>query len=184
MSLLPIGNGLLDVSGTPTAQDVTAVVCNSKTGDHAEYTNFAFNSFATIGGVTYGCKAAGIYSLSGSSDAGTTIDSAATTGITDFSDEKNLALGHYQKRVDSAFVNVRLVDLDSLKLRVTVDEIVDRLYPIVSPRTVLGGLSPVRVKLGKGIQGRNWQLGIENVAGADFELERIDVDVIQLSRRT
>lgn len=182
MSLLPIGGGTLEVSGTATAQDVTAYVCNAATGAQGEYTNYPFNSLAVIGGVALGCVATGVFALSGGTDAGTAIDAVVTSGVSDFSDEKNSAPALQQKRVDSCYFNAR-VTVEGLAARAIVDEQTDRVYSVSMPPSKAQGLSPIRVKMGKGLQGRNWQFGIENISGGDFELERMDVVPVILSRR-
>jgi hypothetical protein len=181
MSLLPIGGGTLNVSGSGTATSVTAFVCNAKTKAHGEYTGFSFNSLATIGGVHYGCKAGMIHSIGGATDAGTAIDAVGMTGITDFASEKNAGMGVQRKRLESVILNIR--SESRVAVRVKVDETTERLYIPPAGPSMADGLSPVRTKPGKGLMGRNWQLGFENVGGGDFDLAAMDAFPIFLSRR-
>lgn len=181
MSLLPIGDGTLNVSGSGTASSVTAFVCNAKTKAHGEYTGFAFNSLATIGGVHYGCKAGGIHTLAGATDAGTAIDASALTGILDFSTEYSSAADEKLKRMESVILNARL-ETTRLAVRVKIDEATERLY-IPTVAVSYKGLFPLRTKPGKGLKGRNWQIGFENVTGGDFDLATMEATPVVLSRR-
>ena len=51
----------------------------------------------------------------------------------------------------------------------------------------MGGLQRLiqipQVKIGKGLKGRYWQASFENLGGADFSLDTIDVDWEVQSRR-
>jgi hypothetical protein len=181
MSLLPIGGGTLNVSGSGTATSVTAFVCNAKTKAHGEYTGFAFNSLATIGGVHYGCKAGGVHALSGDTDAGTAIGATALSGVVDFSTEYSVSAGAQRKRLESIILNVR--SDAPLAVRVKLDETLERLFiPPVGTNNP-EGLSPVRTKPGKALDARNWQIGFENTEGAAFDLATIEAFPVVLSRR-
>jgi hypothetical protein len=181
MSLLPIGGGTLNVSGSGTATSVTAFVCNAKTKAHGEYTGFVFNSLATIGGAHYGCKPTGVHALSGDTDGLTAIDATALTGILDFSTEYSNTSGERLKRMESVILNAR-IETTRLAVRVKIDEATERLYiPTVAVSSK--GLFPLRTKPGKGLKGRNWQVGFENVDGGDFDLATMEATPVILSRR-
>lgn len=46
-----------------------------------------------------------------------------------------------------------------------------------------GEIAPIRVKLGRGLRGRNWQIEIRNKDGAYFEIDQIDIPSVSTSRR-
>lgn len=179
MSLLPILNGNLQVSGAETAADVTAVVCNARTGAHGEYTNYAFNSLAVIGGVAYGCRSTGVFELAGDTDAGTDITASCLTGLTDFGDERAPDRAQRLKRVDSVVTLSR--SRRALTVHVCADE--RREYRYDQPGSTEEFMTPKRSKVGRGLEARSWQFGISNSDGCDFEIAEIDPQHVVLSRR-
>lgn len=179
MSLLPIAGGNLDVSGTGSAADVNGYVCNMSTGAHGEYTNFAFNSLANIGGVIYGCLPTRVHSLTGTTDNGTAIGASCLTGFISTAPETQDRM----KNIDLAWINARL-HTTPIKFRTRNDEATDRLYPAYPSTAANAGMSPIKIRdIAKGLRGRNWQIGIENVSGNDFEVSDIDVKLNILQRR-
>lgn len=179
MSLLPTSGGTLSVSGTGSSADVTAIACNAMTGAHSEYTNFSFNSLAVIGGVVYGATVTGLFALTGEDDAGTAIAAAVLSGLTDFATERNPGIGLKQKRIDSVITNARTDE--AMSIRVRAEETTDYLYS--RPRsTSQDGMAAVRTKVGRGLEARNWQFGFNNVDGADFMVDSMEVTPVILSR--
>ena len=75
----------------------TAWVMNPETRAMTRYTDFNFNSFATIDGVLYGAAPGGIYRLQGPDDDGMAISAAIRTGMLDFGTRK-------LKRIDQMYM--------------------------------------------------------------------------------
>lgn len=135
------------------------------------YENFKFNSFAKIGNDYYGLNASGLHIINANDDNGTQIDAVITTGISDFEDD-------HTKKIQLIYANARTES--ALELTVRVDNEPEYSYDFISSSA---GIAPTRVKLGKGLEGRNWQIEIKNKNGADFEISDLDIPVLPNSRR-
>jgi hypothetical protein len=135
------------------------------------YENFKFNSFAKIGNDYYGLNASGLHIINANDDNGTPIEAVITTGISDFEDERT-------KKIQLIYANARTES--ALELTVRVDNEPEYSYDFISSSA---GIAPTRVKLGKGLQGRNWQIEIKNKNGADFEISDLDIPILPNSRR-
>jgi len=156
------------------ADSQTAFCLNPMNRAHAEYTNFAFNSFCEFNGAFLGLDSIGIYTLTGEDDAGTPIDSSLRFGPVDEDSSK-------QKRVDSVYLNLRhdgeinvLMKYDEMEEDVSVIDHDPTIDPV--------GIYTRRAKFSRGARGRNLQVGIENVSGADFEIVDLLVVTVPLSR--
>jgi hypothetical protein len=136
------------------------------------YTNYPFNSFAKFNGVYLGASDAGIFALAGANDAGAPIDAVARLGITDFGTT-------HIKRVDNMYVGYRTDG--ELLLRVTTCD--NSTYDYTLASTGAAGLYNRRVQVGKGLNARYWQFEIQNVDGAEFELNSVDIAFSALTRR-
>jgi len=136
------------------------------------YSNFAFNSFAAIGGRYFGASPGGIYELVGQTDAGAPIAASVKLGISDFGSpfEKGLERLYVGYRADAA-----------LQLTVWADNAqVAYALPVTNPAAPVHGS---RVKIGKGTHARYWQFGLTNVSGGDFELDVLEVHPMPRQRR-
>jgi hypothetical protein len=136
------------------------------------YTNFPFNSFAKFNDVWLGAADGGLFVLAGATDDGTFIDAAVRVGITDFSTS-------HLKRVARMYVGYR-ADGD-MQLNVTTDENQTRSYALRS--TGNSGIHGNHVRIGKGLKARYWQFELQNVDGADFELNTMEIKPDVLKRR-
>ncbi len=152
----------------------TSLVLNLATQASYHYANYDFTGFATQGDRQFACKVDGIYELVGDTDADAPIDAQITTGLLDFGEP---AL----KTVTAAYLGYRASG--ALTLTVSVGQ-------SGGAQTVRYGLAetpavPVtaRIKLGKGVKARYWQWQLANDAGADFELETLDLLPVVLQRR-
>jgi hypothetical protein len=148
------------------------LVMHTETMGLTTYSNFPFNSFAAFNGVYLGAGDAGLFVLSGDTDNGALIQSAARVGITDFATS-------YLKRVDRVYVGYRTTG--DLVLRIFTDEVTQRDYLLRA--TGDAGLHGNHVRLGKGLDARYWQFEVRNRAGADFELNMIELKPVKLRRR-
>lgn len=144
---------------------------NTNTAGLTSYSNFNFNSMTMFNGTALAAGDGGIYALSGTVDDTADITTNMTLGIFDFGSAQ-------LKRVHELYFNYRS-DGD-LNITVTLDDNEQYLYQLQS--TGKDGLYTNRLKLGRGLKAQHWQIGIEGV-GADFELNSISTEPINLSRR-
>jgi hypothetical protein len=156
---------------TESADTWASWVVNYETDAHWRYENFEYNSFATFNGKTYGCKADGVYELSGDTDAGTAIDAKITTPVSDFDNS-------FKKRMLKAYLGVKS-DGDMV-LKVLAEGGNVYYYGVDNTRSSVGG---ARVNIGRGLTSRYWQFELMNSDGADFELDAIEFFPVITSRR-
>jgi hypothetical protein len=156
---------------TESADTWASWVVNYETDAHWRYENFEYNSFATFNGKTYGCKADGVYELSGDTDAGTAIDAKITTPVSDFDNS-------FKKRMLKAYLGVKS-DGDMV-LKVLAEGGNVYYYGVDNTRSSVGG---ARVNIGRGLTSRYWQFELMNSEGSDFELDAIEFFPVITSRR-
>lgn len=134
------------------------------------YSNYDFTGFATHGERHFATQADGLYELVGDTDADVPIAAHVTTGLLDFGDS-------HLKTLTAAYVGAH----GDLTVQVIVPQksgILNANYALAADPTVM-----TRLKLGKGIRSRYWQLQIANQNGSDFALETLDVLPVILQRR-
>lgn len=146
---------------------------NTKTAGHSTYTNFSFNSFFRLGTSYYGCADDGIYLLTGDDDAGAAIEAIATFGASNLGTDK-------EKRMDSAHPSVRADEAGTVSIGFAVDGGALYAYTAAVSDDVL---EPVRIKPGRGLNGRYWQIELRNSAGSRFTTNAIRLVPVPLSRR-
>lgn len=146
---------------------------NVKNAGHSTYTNFNFNSFFRLGASYYGCAADGIYILTGDDDAGTAIEAIATFGAS------NLGTGK-KKRMDSAHPSIRADEVGTVSIGFATDGGALYAYTAAVSDDVL---EPVRIKPGRGLSGRYWQIELRNASGSRFTTNAIRLIPVPLSRR-
>lgn len=137
---------------------------NLKTGAVSHYTNFPFDNIVRFGDRFYGVKSDGIFELTGNTDNGTNIDAKVTTFMTDFGSPNN-------KRVLWTYLLGRLDD--GMNVTVNTDEGLSYTYPTVGAND--GSMRTHRAKVGRGLKGNYFSFTFENVDGADFEIDHVDV---------
>jgi hypothetical protein len=156
-----------------TTTDYVAWAVNEQTKQHAQYTNWLVNSYAEIGAAQFVSTPTGIFELTGDDDAGTNIDSRIYWSPSNMATDK-------QKRCEQAFLRIRA--RGDVRFVALTDETEQRIYN----QDMTGfpeNLHPKRVLFTRKLQGALWQMGFENVDGADFDLHDIEVDVVVLTRR-
>lgn len=144
---------------------------NTNTAGLSSYSNFNFNSMTVFNGTALAAGDGGIYALSGTLDDTADITSNISLGIFDFESAQ-------LKRVHELYFNYR--SDGNLNVTVTLDDNEQYLYQLDA--TGKDGIYNNRLKLGRGLKARHWQIGIEGI-GADFELNSISTEPINLSRR-
>ena len=171
------------VVGTGTLQDLSppaagafarkgqSFAMHSKTLALVQDSNNAFNSYARLGSVLLAANGDGLFVLGASTDNGSAIASRMSWPLIDEAAEI--------KRCARMVVGLR--SGGDLRLSVQVDG--GETYEYVLEGLGRDGAYPNRVKIGKGIKGRYWQAAIENLGGADFSIDTLDVDWEVLSRR-
>jgi hypothetical protein len=135
------------------------------------YEQFKFNSFAQLGRDYYGMNEDGIHILNGDTDNGEDINAVMTTGLTDFDDGS-------LKTIPVIYASAR--SHKEMLLTARVDNYPDYGYAFIGKPAEL---APVRVKLGRGLKGLNWQLEVKNKDGAYIEIDALDVPTVSTSRK-
>lgn len=148
---------------------------NTESGAPTEYQNYPFNSMAKLGQRYYGAAEDGLFLLDGDTDDGDPIRARILTGEMDF-DSPNL------KRIERAYMGY--TTRGDLVLKVIATHAgVQTEYWYKAAALTNGERTESRVKIGEGIVSRYWQFELVNSGGADFEIDRWDIDVRDLKRR-
>lgn len=142
------------------------------------YTNFNFNSFATIGSKVFAAHAGGIHVLGGPDDAGEPIRARLRTGIHDFGTRDT-------KSFSDVFVALT-TDGTMLLKTITIEKTGRRVMAIykMKQRAATEGIRETRFEIGRGIVAVDWDIELENVDGADFDIRNLNFVPTNLSRRT
>jgi hypothetical protein len=140
------------------------------------YDGFGFNSFAQIAGRYYGANDEGIFLLEGATDDGEPIPAKLKTMLLDFDST-------VMKRVQTAYVGYTSDgDLVMRVKAVTNGELREHWFK-ARPRTANAPREQI-VNLGRGLRSRYWQFELANINGSDFEITKMDLYPVFLSRRS
>lgn len=150
-------------------------VVNNENGAPSEYANFPFNSMARVGQNYYGASETGLYLMGGDRDDGDPIQARILTGEMDFGSPQI-------KRVERAYMGYSTTGDLVLKVIATVNGTHTEFWYRATPLRT-GEVTQTRVPIGRGIDSRYWQFELVNTDGADFELDRLDLQVLNLQRR-
>ena len=154
----------------PYATPFPAWAINYETNAPSRYDSLPANSFCNFNGKTYMACAAGIYEIGADNDAGRPIHASATVAQTNFSNT-------HDKRIAYVYVGIR--STGAMQLKAIANNQSDRYYALNS---IGGAVRGSRADLGKGLTGQYWQFRVDNVNGADFELDTIEFKPTILSR--
>lgn len=165
---------LVSVLSFATLSAYRTWVLNTRKLALSEYgSEFAFNSFAEFQGQVLACGASGIVVLGlQDDDAGTDITARVRTGKESFSSSLH-------KRVPRIYTSGEFAG--DMKFRTILTESGTRTYSL--PFNGITGLQQRRVPVGKGPKSRFFQFELENVDGADFDLNDVLVLAQVLRRR-
>lgn len=155
-------------------QQSTAFRCyvlNTENSAITEYDNFPFNSFCTFKGKHLAAGANGITLLEGSKDNSTDISAYLNVGTNDF-DLPNI------KKITDAYLSMK--GDGSYYLTVTSDDGSPHSYLLTA--TTGDRIRNLKTHVGKGKKGRFFELELSNIAGADFELYDMVLNVELLKR--
>ncbi len=148
---------------------------NTRIGAVSEYDNYPFNSFAIIGGRPFASADDGIYELTGDDDEGTPIHASVYTGLTDFGSS-------VLKRLPSAWIGLTSSGEMVLKV-VTTDKGFKKENWYRMAARPEGSPVDSRFSPAKGLLGRYWGFKLENIDGADFQLDSLKVWPLLTQRR-
>jgi hypothetical protein len=171
---------VIQIGGAFYAYDATshtAFCLNPVNNAHTDYTDYALTSFCRLNGVYLGTASDGIHSLGGDTDGVNEdqIDASARFGVVDEGESR-------LRRADSAYLNLR--HNGDINVTMDYDESERDISLIDFDFHVDGdGLHTRRAKFSRAGEGRNLQLGLENVSGSDFEITDVEVVTVTLSRR-
>lgn len=150
-------------------------VLNAETAGFSEYTNFPFNSFASVQGRIFAASEDGVFELDGADDDGTQIDARVRTGLLDLGT-------HYIKDVKAVHIGFTSDDRMVLKVtamnRGTKEEHWYEMKPSDS-----ASMRDGRVTVQRGLRSRYWQFELVNANGADFDIDELDIQFNPLTRR-
>lgn len=143
---------------------------NYETNAPYRFYHFAANSMCTFKGKVYVSNPAGIYEVTGTSDAGRNIDCQITLAKSDLQESKN-------KRIPYVYMGLRSTGQAVLKVTANADA--DRYYGLNSGPDYIRGS---RATIGKGLQARYWQFAVANRNGSYFEIDSVEFSPILMSR--
>jgi hypothetical protein len=147
-----------------------AWVLNLHNNAISKYEGFAYNSFCDVGGVRLAAGMSGVDALDSLTDNGAAIPARVRLPITpDF----NMA------SVVPALV-LKGSSTGEMAVTVTVD---GASAQVTQDMASLPFIHAERFKLSQGLRGRNWEFLAENVNGAGFSLEGVELENKSLPRR-
>lgn len=162
------------LGGRLGAAAIGRVFCmNAATGGTTEYTGYAFNSVAKIGGRYYGANEQGLFLLEGETDNGTPIAANFGFGQLDFGAAQMKTLAYCYLGTQAG------------KMRLTVDALVDGKPAQYSYAARQHGASMrgIRFDLGRGMRSTYVMPTFSNVGGQDFEVDAVRFMATASSRR-
>lgn len=167
-------SGIVITAENPTNAPFPAWAFNVNTSAPSRYDNLPANSITTLNGVTYVATAGGIYALDADTDVGRPINAHITLAKTDFNTSQD-------KKVSEIYVGSAIAS--KLKARVIVNKNSPLYYIFNDDRAKGSSARGMRTTIGKGLVGRYWQVRLENISGADFEIETVELNPLSLPRR-
>lgn len=144
--------------------DYSAWVMTPETKAMRSYSNFPFNSYATVGGQFIGINEKGIYRFGGATDDGVAIRSSIRTGLMQFGDQSMSA-------VNTAYVGTTTSGALLLRVQATTvkGQRIEQTYRGIP--SVADDARAMRIKVGRGFRSVYWIFELCNdVDGAEFEV--------------
>lgn len=148
----------------------TAWAINTRTTAVTEYRNFAFDSFAQIGLKCVAGNASGLYELDGDSDAGAPVLADLLSGLMQVGGSRLAAF-------KCAYLGLGSKGGQFVLKLITGDN-----------QTYIYGLTArdmrtTRVNFGKGLRSRYFRFELQNIDGADFDMNNIEFVPLVAQRR-
>jgi hypothetical protein len=160
---LGIGDDLSQIN-----RDLVQYVTNAATGGVTRYDNFGFRSFVQVGQRSFGVRADGLYELNGDTDNGDLINAVVDFVAEDF----DTAM---KKRVDNLYVG--LATDGQIFVRMRDDDGREVVYRAAQYK------STYKVKTGKGLASRFWNMRLEIVGATYGEIDNVEWYVGATGRR-
>lgn len=142
----------------------TAWVMTPETKAVRSYSNFPFNSYATLGPHFLGAAADGIYRMGGTTDDGVAIRSSIRTGLMNFGSRS-------MKAVNRAYIGATTAGNLLLRVQATTADgrDLEQTYRLIPANT--GAPREHRVGVGRGFRSVYWTFELANdTDGANFEV--------------
>lgn len=155
----------------------TAWTMNADSRASTRYENYPFNSFMRIGGRHYGMTDTGLCRLGGDTDNGDPVRATIRLGLSNLSSRA-------VKHVPSVYLGYSAKG--DLLLRAIVTDHLDGRRIAHTYRLHAQGAASTRegrVKLGRGLSAVFYDFEVENLNGADFEIESIEFMPVIVTRR-
>lgn len=144
----------------------------------SRYTQFPFNSMAKVGGRYMACDSTGLHWMDGNDDSGEAIKARLRAGMQ--------AMGtRREKRLPEAFLYVRTdgeLRLQVIQVDADTGEKVAGWFKVLTRPS--SNARETRAKTGRGWKAVEFDIVLENIAGADFDLTSIEPRPLNLDRRT
>lgn len=177
IAVLRDGVGFAATLGFDDGQYI-AWVLNTESKGLSRYTNYPFNSFAKVAGIWYGATSQGLFELGGSTDAGEQIHARIRLGLSAMGTRK-------LKRIPESFIGYSSTGTLLMKV-ITVEEVSGEKQAAIYKMDVraAGVTRENRIQFGRGLKSVDWDFELQNVDGADFDLQSIEFRPVVLDRRT
>jgi hypothetical protein len=146
----------------------TTWAVNTRTGAVTEYTNYAFNSFASIGHRYYGASDDGLFVLDGDDDDGDSIIAHLKSGLMQLG-------GSRYSSFKAAYLGIRGSGQVYLKLEAGTGE-------TYTYQVVLQDQQTTKIRIGKGLRARFFAYELIT-SGQDFDLSDIEFVPLVAQRR-
>lgn len=158
-------------------EDYVAWAINTESKGLSRYTQYPFNSFMKVGDKYYGATDTGLHLLEGDDDAGVPIEAKLRLGMSSMGTR-------VMKRSPAMYAGYTASG--DLLLKVVTANAIDSEREAHAYRLIAraaGSMREGRVPIGKGIKAVYFDYQLENIDGADFELDVIEFQPLVLERR-
>ena len=148
----------------------TSWAINTRTTGITEYQNFAFDSLIQFGRKSLGANASGLYELDGDTDAGDPIIASFLSGFMQLG-------GSHFKAFKAAYLGVATPG-GQFMLKLITGEGATYVYTVTARP-----MHTTRVNFGKGLRNRYFRFELQNIDGADFNLDNVEFIPLVSHRR-
>lgn len=158
-------------------EQYVAWTMNAGSRASSSYANYPFNSFMCVGGKYYGVAEDGRYLLEGGSDDGAAINAHLRFGMSSIGQRGLFRIPEiYYGLTASGDLRFKLVVADET----TGERVAHSYRAYIKAGT---SLREGRVEPGRGLKAGYFDFVLENVDGADFEIDLIEFKPLNLDRR-
>lgn len=150
---------------------------NTDSKASTKYDAYPFNSFMRVAGRTYGVADHGLFRIDGDSDAGAPIDAHIRLGLSSFG-------SRMLKQVPSLYLGYSSTGDMLIKAIIASSDTGEReahVYRLYANGQ--GSTREGRTKFGRGLEAVYYDFQVENVDGADFEIDNLEFMPVTINRR-